>query len=158
MTLLVLLVVGAGWYGYRELVSPPDAPVEAAPGCTDGAADGRLRAGEVTVNIYNSGDISGLAGTTLAALQRRGFVPGASENAPARIAARTAVIYGSAPTSAEARLVQLQFTDEVRVVRRPNLAEGVDVVLGSRFGGIDRTARRSVSLPTRESRCEAAAS
>ncbi len=153
MIVLILLVAGAGWYGYRELVSPPEKQPDAQDCADDDAADGMLRAGEVTVNVYNAGDVSGLAGATLASLQRRGFVPGASENAPARLAVRTAVIYGSRPKSAATRLVQMQFVDKVRVVARPNIGEGVDVVLGSRFHGIDRSARTSLAVSAGKNAC-----
>lgn len=150
MLVLIALVVGAGWYGYDQLVSPAD-PVDDEPTCS--AAEGRLRTREVTVNVYNAGDISGLAGKTLATLQRRGFTPGLSENAPARLRVKKAVIYGSRAKSPEVRLVRLHLSNKVRVVRRPNLADGVDLVVGSNFGGFERKAPKVLKVKPKKKAC-----
>ncbi len=158
MLLLILLVVGAGWYGYNQLVAPAD-PTDNSSRCTEKqiAKDGQLRAGEVTVNVYNAGDLSGLAGKTLSTFQRRGFRPGVSENAPGRLKVRKAVIYGSKANQADVRLVRKQFRDKVRVVRRPNLAEGVDVVVGTQFGGISRKAPTSLKIKAKKNACKKSA-
>lgn len=147
MLVLIALVAGAGWYGYDQLMSPPEPSTDKA-NCDKGG--NRLRASDVTVNVYNAGDISGLAGKTLATLQRKGFTPGASENAPSRLDVTKAVIYGSKATSPEVRLVRLQLRDNVRVVRRPNLAEGVDIVVGSNFGGFDGKAPKVLKVKAKK--------
>ena len=147
MLVLIALVAGAGWYGYDQLMSPPEPSADDAI-CDKGG--NRLKASDVTVNVYNAGDISGLASKTLATLQRKGFTPGASENAPSRLDVEKAVIYGSKLTSPEVRLVRLQLRDQVRVVRRPNLAEGVDIVVGSNFGGFDGKAPKVLKIKAKK--------
>ena len=152
LTVLLVLVLGAGWYGWLNLFDSGDAD---STGCVEEelAKGTRLRARQVLVNVYNAGDVDGLAGETMDALQQRGFRPGSAENAPERLRVRTVAVYDSQPGSAPVRLVALQLGEKAKVFKRPDIAEGVDVVVGSRFQGIDRQARLAVSVPGREEVC-----
>ena len=157
VTLLVLLafVVGAGWYGWEQFNEPYDDLFGDSSGCVDEslAKGTRLKARQVTVNVYNAGNRDNLAGQTMQRLQRRGFRSGTAENAPTRISVDRVAIYDSEPRSAEVTLVRRQFTGPVRVLRKPDIAEGVDVVVGSGFRGIERGAKTALQLSSAEDVC-----
>ena len=157
ITLLVLLVfvIGAGWFGWEQFNDPYDNPFGDSSECVDEslAKGTRLKARQVTVNVYNAGNREGLAGQTMERLQRRGFRSGTAENAPTRISVDRVAIYDSEPRSAEVTLVRRQFTGKVRLLRKPDIAEGVDVVVGSGFRGIERSAKTALQLSTSEDVC-----
>jgi len=157
LTLLVLLgvVVTAGWYGWEQLNNPVDNPFAEQPRCTDeqfGEGD-RLQAEQVRVNVYNAGNLEGLAGATMDQLRRRGFRPGSAENAPADVSVDTVAIYDRLPESAAVRLVSKQFMGKVEVFRRPDIADGVDIVVGSGHRGIDPAASTNVQVSASEDIC-----
>ena len=158
LTLLVLLMVvaGAGWYGWEQLDEPvPDNPFTEQPGCSDeqfGEGD-RLQAEQVRVNVYNAGNLEGLAGATMDQLRRRGFRPGSAENAPSDVSVDAVAIYDRLPESAAVRLVSKQFTGQVEVFRRPDIADGVDIVVGSDYRGIDPSASTNVQISSEEDIC-----
>lgn len=156
ITLLVLLVFlgGAGWYGWQQFSAPFDSGGDEAGCVTEKLARGsRLTARQVVVNVYNAGNREGLAGQTLNRLRQRDFRPGVATNAPSRIRVDEVAVYDSDPRSTEVSLVRQQFTGTVRVFRRPDISDGVDVVVGSDFRGIAREAPRSVRLPRSEEVC-----
>lgn len=160
ITLLVLLgiVAGTAWYGWQQFSTPADNPF-ADPRCVDQriAEGDRLSTRRVKVNVYNAGNRDGLAGETLARLGKQRFVTGVADNAPTRIRVRTVAIYHPEPRSAEVRLVREQFNGQVDVRRKPDIANGVDVVVGSGFRGLARKAPRSIQLSNAQQVCVAAA-
>ncbi len=158
VTLVVLLVVvtGAGWYGWQQFREPVENNPFTRNQCTDEefAEGSRLRAEQVRVNVYNAGDRDGLAGQILDRLQRQGFLPGIAENAPSRLRVDTVAIYGAQPESVEVRLVRTQFSGRVTMRAKPDIGEeGVDVVVGSGFRGFDRTAPRFLRVRSAEEIC-----
>ncbi|MGH3497963.1 MAG: LytR C-terminal domain-containing protein [Nocardioidaceae bacterium] len=109
---------------------------------------GRLRTGQVTVNVYNRGTISGLASDTMATLARRGFVQGAvgNSNSP-RISPRHLTILARKPKSPEVRLVAKQFHQPF-TVRKPvrGMAAGISVAVGNQGGQLQDKAPRFVPV------------
>lgn len=161
ITLLVLLAVllGAGYYGWRTIVSPATgsndtlshasrgAPRHACLKKGDPTKKGqRLVTKDVLVNVYNSGAISGLAGDTLAAMHVRGFLEGVAENAPVGTRASNVMIITADKRAPEVRLVASQFKGRVVFKKGTPLAPGVDVVVGDSFVGVDHTARTFLRL------------
>ena len=157
ITLLVLLgvVVGAGWYGWEQFNDPVENPFAEQPRCTDEkfAEGDRLEADQVQVNVYNAGNVEGLATTTMDQLRRRGFLEGTAENAPSDVSVDDVAIYDRQPESAAVRLVKKQFTGRVEVLQRPDIADGIDIVVGSRFSGIDSKAKTDVQISAEEDIC-----
>lgn len=156
VTLLVLLafITGAGWYGWQQFTAPMDNEDERLSCVEKRLAKGsRLTPTQVTINVYNAGSREGLAGQTLDRLRRLDFRPGIAENAPSRIRVDGVAIYDSAPRSTAVRLVRAQFAGRVRVAARPDIAPGIDVVVGSDFKGTKPSAVRSVRLPRPEKVC-----
>lgn len=158
LTLLVLLgvVVTAGWYGWDQFNDPvPDNPFAEQPRCTDErfAEGDRLPAEQVRVNVYNAGNREGLAGATMDQLRRRGFLRGSAENAPTDISVDAVAIYDRKPESAAVRLVSKQFMGQVEVFRRPDISDGVDIVVGSDYRGIDPSANTNLQISSEEDIC-----
>ena len=161
ITLLVLLAVllGAGYYGWRTIISPAtgnnDKASHASRGahhhrCVkkgDAARNGqRLVSKDVLVNVYNSGAISGLAGDTLAAMHVRGFLEGVAENAPVGTRASNVTIITADKRAPEVRLVASQFKGRVVFTKGTPLAPGVDVVVGDSYVGVDHKADKFLQL------------
>ena len=114
VTLLVLVgLVGlGGYYGYRAVFSPvEDDDVTATPaGCEDGLAKGEtVRTRDVTVTVLNAGSRSGLAGQVQERLVRRGFLAGATDNAPDGTAVRFVPVLAPSRKDPAARLVAVHF-------------------------------------------------
>ncbi len=91
-------------------------------------------ADQITVDVYNGAGIGGLAGQTAAALADRGFVVGATANAPAPATGVGRIIYGAAG-SAAAYTLQAWVPDAV--LQLDNRADALlDLVVGDAFTGL----------------------
>lgn len=158
VTMLVLLgiLLGAAYYGWSTIVSPDQDKDNAAtqtpatkktPGCTSvkrfkkGQA---VRAEDIRVNIYNAGQIPGIAGETLDALTSKGFKDGVASNAPEAMSATNVTIVTKEPKSPEVRLVRIQFRGPVKVVKG-ELSPGIDVLVGDEFQSVDSTIRTEIT-------------
>lgn len=152
LVVLVSLCVVGTVYGWRLLTqdAPPlDAGSFRDSGCSDRQLDSgsKLKSSQVQVNVYNAGSISGLASETMRALSRRGFVAGVVDDAPASTKAQNVVVLDPEPKSASVQLVAEQFNGEVVVRKRADdLSDGIDVIVGDNFQGIDKQAETSLSV------------
>lgn len=158
MALCGLLALGAvwGWKSlFAEVPTGTQAAEETGPTCTTEqvAAGQRLRSSQVTVSVFNGGNRSGLADSTLAALEKRGFRPGALGNAPDGITVKRVQIWSTQENDPAAQLVARQFgeTKQVRF-RDEDLGPGVDVIVGNNFKGLVK-APRAVKLEQPEDVC-----
>ncbi len=166
ITMVVLLgvLLGAAYYGWNTIVNPDD----------DNKADKsddskqttckhqtvirkgqRIQSNQVTVNVYNAGNRSGLASETLNLLVARGFKRGVADNAPEDITTwgnASVVLAGGAgePTS---RLVHNQFLGLVKYVDGPELARGVDVIVGDNFRGVKPDSQTFVRVNRQVETC-----
>lgn len=167
ITMLILcgmLVVGAVW-GWRSLFAdvPADETVaepSASPSCTTEEVDPgqRLRSSQVRVSVFNGGNRSGLADSTMAALRKRGFRPGDVGNAPATANVRRVAVWSTEENDVEARLVARQFGRRVEVtLAEEDLGPGVDVIVGNKFKGLKK-AKTSVRVQSPQEVCVPAAS
>lgn len=89
--------------------------------------------GQVSVNVYNSTDRTGLAASTAATLQERGFVVGTVANDPlgTTVAGTAEIRYGPKGED-EAKLVQYYFAGS-KLVLDDRKDTSVDVSLGEKF-------------------------
>jgi len=156
---LVVTLMAASVFGWRLLSedAPPLSDLTAPdPTCrTKQIGSGsELRSNQITVNVYNAGSVSGLADSTMRSLNRRGFLPGLVENAPAKTRASNVLVLDPQPKSASVRLVTTQFDGRVEVRRNSDdLADGVDVFVGDDFQGFDADAKTSVAVRNRTAVC-----
>jgi len=161
ITLAVLLAIllGAAYYGWHTVVAPvtshnvttPSTPHKPATTqvCTQHKTypkGTQIRAQSFRVNVFNAGGVSGQASDVLAALQTRGFRQGIADNPPAGVTATNVTILTVSPDQPQARLVQQQFQGPVKLVPGPNLAPGVDVVVGSAYQGLASKAPDALTV------------
>ena len=153
ITLVVLvgiLVLGLV-VGFRELFAPlpsedDDPAAAASPTCEPRSVKPgqRLRTRQVTVNVFNSGNRTGLAAETMDTLERRGFRPGEVGNAAGRSGVRRVQVWVVRGEESAGRLVARNFGPKVKVVRvRPkkDIADGIDVVVGNNLNRIGPAVR-----------------
>ena len=137
--LVVLCLLGI-LFGIRGLTQelPTDPLVEKGNTiCEDRtvAQGTKIRAGDVTVSVYNAGRQAGLASRVLKSLQTRGFGPGETGNAPDGTKVVRVQVWADSKKNAAAKLVARQFGPTTRVfANRPDIGVGIVVVLGDTFG------------------------
>lgn len=147
LALVGLLVLGATW-GWKALFAEvPGVGLtvgEPGPSCTPEQVEAgqKLHARQVRVSVFNGGTRSGLAGETIDALERRGFISGEVGNAPSGVKARRVKVWTTTKNDPAARLVALQFGPGVKVkVTKKDLGAGVDVIVGNDFERLNRAPR-----------------
>jgi hypothetical protein len=162
VTLVVLgvILVVAAVVGFNALFAPLPGAEEtpaASPSAScepTGKKRERLRSNEVTVNVYNAGTRSGLAGATVDAFRARGFQGGLIGNAPSGTKVRRAQVWVAEGEEAAGRLVARQLGPRTPVVTPDeDLADGIDVVIGNGFRALVR-APRSILVKVDASGCE----
>jgi hypothetical protein len=155
ITLLVLLgvLLGAGYYGYRTVISPNTDDNNKSSGPTATCTKHRvfhrgqkILSKDILVNVYNAGSIANLATDTLAGLHDNGFLRGVAANAPSGISATNVSILTRQARLPQARLVAQQFKGHVVIRQAHPLAAGIDVVVGDDFQGMMDHAARSLRL------------
>ena len=166
ITMVVLLgvLLGAAYYGWNTIVNPDDdnkadksddAKQTTCKHQTVIRKGQQIQSNQVTVNVYNAGNRSGLAGETLNLLVAKGFKRGVADNAPEDITTwgnASVVLAGGAgePTS---RLVHNQFLGLVKYVDGPELARGVDVIVGDNFRGVKPDSQTFVRVNRKVETC-----
>jgi len=153
---LLLVLVGAAWYGWSQLDDPFENPFAEEPACVSQQIDdgGKLTPDQVVVNVYNAGSRNDLASKTLRGLTKRGFARGDAANAPDRIEVATVTLLDTDPKAAEVRLVRNQFKGKVEVRGKPDLGdEGVDVVVGNAYRGLKKNGPKSVRVDSEQEVC-----
>jgi len=147
ITLLILLGILAygAWWGYTNVLQPV-TPAPPPPCVPQPLSNGKLRAGQVTVKVFNGGDRKGLAGDVGRALRGRGFRVEQTANT-AEMIGKT-VIVGAGAKNPEVLLVKGFFKDaQVRADRRADRT--VDVLVGTKYAGFKKNAKRSVPVKAR---------
>lgn len=145
VTLLVLLaILGFGfWWGWQQVTTPiPPKPPE--PCVTQTVPDGVLRASQVTVRVYNGGSVSGRAAKIGVDLRAKGFKVPTVTNTEERI--EKTVIVGASADNPEVKLVASFFKDAtIKADNRPD--HTVDVLVGNQYGGFNANAANSMKVP-----------
>ena len=155
LTLGLLLVVATVW-GFRALTEPlpQDDPIAICEDATV-TAGSEVRRDEIVVSVFNGSGRSGLASTTMAQLEERGFVPGDVGDAPQP--ASSTQIWADDPTRPDVQLVQRQFK-QARVVTGTELGPGVVVVVGEKFQTLRARQVESVVVEADATYCRATGS
>ena len=160
LTLMVLLVVlvAMAVYGFKAATAPVGDGDEAVQKSTCSAEDREvrnfLRRSDVQVSVFNAGDRAGFASQTLEKVEAAGFRGGDAGNAPEDVDVRRALVWTTKPADPEARLVALALGRNTRVeVTETDLGPGVDVLVGNRFKGVDKSAVKRLRLARPVSTC-----
>lgn len=163
MVVLLGILLGAAYYGWQTIVEPakehPDAAgpdTSPTPTCvreTRYHKGETIKARHVRVNVYNAGNVTGLAGDTLTDLHDKGFRRGEAANPPGDVTASNVTIFAKNKRGPKVLLVKRQFRGKVRVRHGPNLGRGVDVVIGSEFRGVLPYSRTTLTVKHKITRC-----
>lgn len=153
-SLLTLGVVLLGlffafWYGlsYYEADSKARAARPPAPTCRPFDPN-LVTPDEVTVNVYNATDRSGLAGSTAKLIGDRGFVVGKVANDPTtRKTPAVAEVRHGPKGAAAAKLVASAMPNGTKVVADKRKDASVDVALGRTFKSLKPVTEPSGQLP-----------
>ena len=152
VTLVVLFLVLAGMaiYGFKAATAPlPGSGSTAKDPCSADEKQVKkfLRRGDVQVSVFNAGNRSGFAGTTLEKIETAGFKGGNAGNAPEDARVRRAVVWTTKPDDPAAKLVALALGGRTPiVVTRTDLGPGIDVLVGNRFNKLDKSAAKRIRL------------
>lgn len=143
LILLGLLVYGAYWGWTKVIAPPPQAP---PPSCVpQKVAKGKLKAAQVTVNVFNGGKRRGLAGDVARALADKGFRRGETGNTKEQVT--TTIIVGANKNNPEVKLVKAFFKKaKVREDKRKD--RSVDVLVGDKYGGFNAKAPTTITVKT----------
>jgi len=156
LALLIAVLIFGLMVGWRllteEVPSLRESTGTSEPSCQvrEFKAGSTLDAGQVTVNVLNSGSTPNLAGDTMRALTRRGFEGGLTGNAPQGVRADSVVILDPDPKSDQVRLVAKQFDKRPKVEKSTaDDPAAVDIIVGNDFRlsrDLDRDARKSMKV------------
>jgi hypothetical protein len=139
VTLLILfgvLLYGA-WWGYHNIIKPiPALPPE--PCVNQSVPGGQLKSSQIIVRVYNGGDRKGLAADVGRSLRGKGFRVTLTTNTVEKI--QKTVIVGADASNPEVKFVKTFFNGSiVRTDKRVD--RSVDVLVGNRYGGFDKSAK-----------------
>lgn len=151
VTLVVLLcILGLGaWYGYSMIMKAPPAPSPSP--CTPIAAQ-KIKATQVTVNVFNAGTARGRATVVAANLKAKGFVTGQVDNTNDRTA--QTIVRGAKADSPEVKLVA-GFFKNVKIEADNRVDHSVDVLVvnpepgtdGDTWSGMNENAPTELDVP-----------
>jgi hypothetical protein len=146
--LVVLCLVGI-LVGIRALTAdlPTDPLVESTTKQCENrniARGKKIRAGEITVSVFNAGSKAGAASRVMKELQTRGFADGDSGNAPKGSGVVRAQVWADSPKNSAARLVARQLGSGIRVFAgKAQLGPGIVVVVGDQLGKMPKAPRET---------------
>lgn len=142
MLLLVALVLGGAWFGWRAVSSDassstPTTTTAGGPQC--GAAPVAANPPEVQVNVYNGTSRNGLARTTAGQVTASGFVVLAVDNDPKGERVQQVAVVRGAKGSANAYLL-LAYVPGATFVPDERADATLDLVVGDQFQALTAPA------------------
>ncbi len=146
LTLLILLgVLGYGAYwGWNNVIAPAP-PLPPKPCVPTKVVKGKLTAAQVTVRVFNGGQVRGLAGDVANSLRGKGFNTSAAANTSQKVA--TTIVVGAKKTNPEVKLVASFFKGAS--IREDGRKDGtVDVLVGDKYGGFNSKAQNWIAVKT----------
>ena len=150
IAVLFLVLAGMAIYGFRAATAPlPGSGSTTKNPCSADEKQVKkyLRRGDVQVSVFNAGDRSGFAGSTLEKIEDAGFRGGNAGNAPEDARVVRATVWTTKPDDPAARLVALSLGGRTPiVVTKTDLGPGIDVLVGNRFNKLDKSAAKRIRL------------
>jgi len=151
---LALVGVGAAGIITGAISSPISKPIstrsvtdDAMTTATPCLAKGTkpVQYAKVTVNVYNGGEVRGLAGDVASKLAKKGFQVNNPSNTSQAVT--TTVIVGANVNNPEVKLVLSMFKKaKARADGRSD--RSVDVLVGSKYGGFNDKAKNWIAVST----------
>lgn len=154
LVVLITLLIGVAWYGWEKVLNVPQ-PVERLVCSTPSpGAKQRISSETVVVNVYNAGEIGGMAEDTAAELRKRGFSVGRVANDPKQSKVKKVQIRGRAADAPEVKLMAAQVAGEPEPKADSRTDASVDLVVGDKFKGLQAKAPSAMTVDTDVPACQ----
>ena len=143
---VALMLFFAFWYAntyYRDSDKAKAAP---APTCT--ATSTVKTPSQVTVNVYNATDRTGLAAKTAADVRKRGFKISTVSNDPLQRDVQVAAEVRYGPTGVSSSKLVLALVKGAKAVKDSRTDSSVDLVLGAKFTGLTPPPKKPAASAT----------
>ena len=143
---VTLMLFFAFWYAYSYYQGTDKAKAAPSPTCT---ATSTVRTpAQVTVNVYNATDRTGLAAKTAADVRKRGFKVSTVSNDPLQknVTGAAEVRYG--PTGRESAKLVLTLVKGSKAVKDSRTDSSVDLVLGAKFTALTAPPKATSAAAT----------
>ncbi|HEY8456308.1 MAG TPA: LytR C-terminal domain-containing protein [Actinopolymorphaceae bacterium] len=149
MIVLLGLLFGAAWYGWKSVIDVPPAP-QPTQVCSTPKADKKQRidAKHVIVNVYNDSQVTGLAQQTADTLSLRGFTIGKVANNPYDHKVKTVEIRGRHKQAPEVLLLREQLKGQVTIQDDSRSDTSVDLIIGGKWSGLAGNAPTAMEVDT----------
>jgi hypothetical protein len=132
MVILLGILAGGGWWGWKSLINS-----SAAPTCVEQKLpNNRLVPKQVVLNVYNGGARAGSASRVADALKKRGFNIDKVANEPKGDKIDVVSIRGASETAPEMLLVAGQLNQKALMIADGRTDHTVDLVIGAGFGSV----------------------
>ncbi|SEP68278.1 LytR C-terminal domain-containing protein [Microlunatus flavus] len=144
VTLIILLaaLVYAAYWGYTNVIAPVPPPPP-TPCVEQSLPKRQLSTKQVYVKVFNGGDSRGLAANVSRSLRSKGFKVTGTSNTIEKI--DQTVIVGSGEGDPEVQLAKRFFKGAT--VRADGRADhSVDVLVGNRYGGFNKSAKTTITV------------
>lgn len=148
---VALMLFFAFWYAYSYYRGSDKAKAAPSPSCT--ATSTARTPAQVTVNVYNATDRTGLAAKTAADVRKRGFKISTVSNDPLQkdVAGAAEVRYG--PTGRESAKLVLTLVKGAKAVKDSRTDSSVDLVLGTKFTALTAPPKKAPSAAATTPAC-----
>ena len=148
LVLLIGLLGGAAWYGWKTILGDEEPAVVAQVCTTPSAGKQLILSKNVLLNVYNAGKVKGLGANTADQLQQRGFKIGDIDNDPLNSKVPKVEIRGRAVDAPEVLLVlaQVNAADKPVVKADGRQEATVDFVIGNEFELLKAKAPKQLSV------------
>jgi hypothetical protein len=143
---VTLMLFFAFWYAYSYYQGSDKAKAAPTPSCT--ATSTARTPAQVTVNVYNATDRTGLAAKTAADVRKRGFKISTVSNDPLQkdVTGVAEVRYG--PTGRESAKLVLTLVKGAKAVKDSRTDSSVDLVLGAKFTALTAPPKKPATPST----------
>lgn len=146
VTLIILLaaLVYAAYWGYTNVIAPVPPPPP-TPCVEQSLPKRQLSTAQVYVKVFNGGNSRGLAANVSRSLRSKGFKVTGTSNTIEKI--DETVIVGSSEDDPEVQLAKRFFKGAT--VRADGRADhSVDVLVGNRYAGFNKSAKTTIPVDT----------
>ena len=150
---VALMLFFAFWYAYSYYEDSKSPRASASPTCTATATSTAKTPSQVTVNVYNATDRSGLAAKTASDVRKRGFKVSAVSNDPLQkdVTVAAEVRYGTTGTSS-AKLV-MALVKGSKAIKDSRADSSVDLVLGAKFKALTAAPKAATATTPSNRAC-----